>query len=229
MTRSSHGPRGKPRIRDRAREITVSSSTAAALGGRDALGGCGDDEPEIKTGQWGGLGTELNVTTSGAKEGSVARGVASSPRNPSSITEHQRPPRGPPLSGLTPGARRLLAAILVTSPFLPFLLRPHPEVVTGALVTSSLVFRHDGRRAAAVLAMALASLQAAPLALAAALFWAEGAWGVRGIGWDASLRAVGRQPGARPGAPASPVRPRRLRAPEPARPMLPGLRWRRPF
>jgi hypothetical protein len=30
------------------------------------LGRCGDDEPEIKTGQWGGLGTELNVTRSGA-------------------------------------------------------------------------------------------------------------------------------------------------------------------
>jgi hypothetical protein len=29
-----------------------------------ALGGCGDDGPEVKTGQWGGLGTELNVTTS---------------------------------------------------------------------------------------------------------------------------------------------------------------------
>lgn len=69
-------PWSKPRIRDRAREITVSSSTAAALACLDALGGCGDDEPEIKTGQWGGLGTELNVTTSGAKEGSVARAVA---------------------------------------------------------------------------------------------------------------------------------------------------------
>ena len=40
--------------------------------------------------------------------------------------------------------------------------------------------------------MALASLQAAPLALAAALFWAEGAWGARRLGWDARLRAVGR-------------------------------------
>ena len=57
---------------------------------------------------------------------------------------------------------------------------------------SSLVFRHDGRRTAAVLTMALASLQAAPLALAAALFWAEGAWGARRLGWDARLRAVGR-------------------------------------
>jgi hypothetical protein len=30
------------------------------------LSACADDEPEIKTGQWGGLGTELNVTSSGA-------------------------------------------------------------------------------------------------------------------------------------------------------------------
>jgi hypothetical protein len=77
-------------------------------------------------------------------------------------------------SGLSRSARRLLATLLVASPFLPFLLWPHPEVVTGALVTSSLVFRHDGRRVATVLAMALASLRAAPLALAAAFFWAEG-------------------------------------------------------
>ena len=27
---------------------------------------CGDDTPEVKTGTWGGLGTELNVTGSGA-------------------------------------------------------------------------------------------------------------------------------------------------------------------
>jgi hypothetical protein len=27
---------------------------------------CGDDAPEVKTGTWGGLGTELNVTGSGA-------------------------------------------------------------------------------------------------------------------------------------------------------------------
>ena len=95
-------------------------------------------------------------------------------------------------SGLSPDARRLLAALLVASPFLPFLLWPHPEVVTGALVTSSLVFRHDGRRVASVLAMAVASLQAAPLALAAALLWAEGAWVARQLGRDAGRRAIGR-------------------------------------
>jgi hypothetical protein len=95
-------------------------------------------------------------------------------------------------SGLSRRARRLLATLLVASPFLPFLLWPHPEVVTGALVTSSLVFRHDGRRVAAVLAMALASLQAAPLALAAALFWAEGTRAARSLGGDARLRSVGR-------------------------------------
>jgi hypothetical protein len=95
-------------------------------------------------------------------------------------------------SGLSRGARRLLAMLLVASPFLPFLLWPHPEVVTGALVTSSLVLRHDGRRTATVLAMALASLQAAPLALAAALFWAEGAWAARRPGREPRVRSVGR-------------------------------------
>jgi hypothetical protein len=95
-------------------------------------------------------------------------------------------------SGLSRGARWLLATLLVASPFLPFLLWPHPEVVTGALVTSSLVFRHDGRRVAAVLAMALASLQAAPLALGAALFWAEGAWAARRLGREPRVRSVGR-------------------------------------
>jgi hypothetical protein len=39
---------------------------AAVLVCLAALLGCGDDEPEVKTGQWGGLGTELNVTSSGA-------------------------------------------------------------------------------------------------------------------------------------------------------------------
>lgn len=80
----------------------------------------------------------------------------------------------------------------MTSPFLPFLLWPHPDVVTGALVTSSLVFRHDGRRVAAVLAIALASLQAAPLALAAALFWAEAAWAAQRLGREPRVRSVGR-------------------------------------
>ncbi|HEX9185641.1 MAG TPA: hypothetical protein VGB87_01130 [Vicinamibacteria bacterium] len=84
-------------------------------------------------------------------------------------------------SGLSGTARRLLAALLAASPFLPFLLWPHPEVVTAALATSSLVFRHDGRRGASVLAMALASLQAAPLALAAAALAVEGAWAARGL------------------------------------------------
>jgi hypothetical protein len=45
---------------------------------------------------------------------------------------------------------------------------------------------------AAVLAMALASLQAAPLALAAALFWAEGAWVARQFGRNGDRRAIGR-------------------------------------
>jgi hypothetical protein len=96
-------------------------------------------------------------------------------------------------SGLSPGARRLLATLLVASAFLPFILWPHPEVIVGALVTSSLVFRHDDRRVLAVLAVALASLQAAPLTLAAALFWGEGVWAAHRLGRSAGLRAVGRQ------------------------------------
>jgi hypothetical protein len=40
--------------------------SAAALACLIALGNCGDDVPEVKTGKWGGLGTELNVTGSGA-------------------------------------------------------------------------------------------------------------------------------------------------------------------
>jgi hypothetical protein len=46
---------GQARIGDRARGP---SNTAGGI--------VGDDEPEIKTGQWRGLGTELNVTSSGA-------------------------------------------------------------------------------------------------------------------------------------------------------------------
>jgi hypothetical protein len=82
-------------------------------------------------------------------------------------------------SGLRRAERLLLALLLVTSPALPFLLWPHPELVTAALVASSLLFRRDGHRVAGVLAMALASLQAAPLALAAAVLWAEASWAAR--------------------------------------------------
>jgi hypothetical protein len=80
------------------------------------------------------------------------------------------------LSGLSPPVRRLLAVLLAASPVLPFLLWPHPDSVVFALVASGLVFRHDGRRSAVVLCTALSSLQAAPLALAAFLFWLEAAW-----------------------------------------------------
>jgi len=95
-------------------------------------------------------------------------------------------------SGLSPTARRLLATLLAVSPLLPFLLWPHPEIMTVAFATSSLVLRHGGRRAAAVLAMALASLQASPLALAAALLAVEAAWAARCLDGASRRRAVGR-------------------------------------
>ena len=58
------GRKDSPRIAPRAWRRWIRSATALACLG--TLGGCGGDEPEIKTGRWGGLGTELNVTTSGA-------------------------------------------------------------------------------------------------------------------------------------------------------------------
>ena len=93
-------------------------------------------------------------------------------------------------SDLSATSRRLLAALLAASPFLPFLLWPHPEVVTAALTTSSLVLRRDGRRGPSVLAMSLASLQAAPLALAAMVLAVEGAWATRVLDGAARRRAA---------------------------------------
>ena len=61
--RARRGRKDSPRIAP-ARRTWI--RFAAALACLVALTGCGDDEPEIKTGQWGGLGTELNVTGSGA-------------------------------------------------------------------------------------------------------------------------------------------------------------------
>jgi hypothetical protein len=55
--------KGCPRIAPARRRWIRPVAAIACL---VALGGCGDDDPEVKTGQWGGLGTELNVTTSGA-------------------------------------------------------------------------------------------------------------------------------------------------------------------
>ena len=74
------------------------------------------------------------------------------------------------------GARRLaLGGLLLLSPALGFLMWPHPEVFTFALVTLALVLAARGGHAAAVLAAALASLQNPPLVLLVALLWAAAA------------------------------------------------------
>jgi len=74
------------------------------------------------------------------------------------------------------GSRRLaLGGLLLLSPALGFLMWPHPEVFTFALVTLALVLAARGGHAAAVLAAALASLQNPPLVLLVALLWAAAA------------------------------------------------------
>ena len=74
------------------------------------------------------------------------------------------------------GARRLaLGGLLLLSPALGFLMWPHPEVFTFALVMLALVLAARGGHAAAVLAAALASLQNPPLVLLVALLWAAAA------------------------------------------------------
>jgi hypothetical protein len=74
------------------------------------------------------------------------------------------------------GSRRLLlGGLLLFSPALGFLMWPHPEVFTFALVTLALVLGSRGRAASAVLAAALASLQNPPLLLLVALLGAGAA------------------------------------------------------
>ena len=74
------------------------------------------------------------------------------------------------------GSRRLaLGGLLLFSPALGFLMWPHPEVLSFALVTIALVLEARGRPAAAVLLAALASLQNPPLVLLVALLWAASA------------------------------------------------------
>jgi hypothetical protein len=84
------------------------------------------------------------------------------------------------------GSRRLaLGSLLLLSPALGFLMWPHPEVLSFALVALALVLAARGRHAAAVLAAALASLQNPPLVLLVALLWAGAvlvAWRKRGVG-----------------------------------------------
>jgi hypothetical protein len=75
-----------------------------------------------------------------------------------------------------PGARRLLlGGLLLFSPALAFLMWPHPEVFSFALVALAIVLWARGRRAPSVLAAALASLQNPPLALLVALLGAASA------------------------------------------------------
>lgn len=77
------------------------------------------------------------------------------------------------LSRFTPLARGILGTSFLFSPALPFVLWPHPEIFTYALVASALVFRHDGRPVAAILCAALASAQNGPLLLLALALWSE--------------------------------------------------------
>jgi len=64
------------------------------------------------------------------------------------------------------GGRRLLfGGLLLFSPALAFLLWPHPEMFSFALVALALALEGQGRRPAAALAAALASLQNPPLVL----------------------------------------------------------------
>jgi hypothetical protein len=70
------------------------------------------------------------------------------------------------------GRRLLLGGLLVFSPALGFLLWPHPEVFSFALVATALAFEARGRRAWAVACAALASVQNPPLLLLAALLGA---------------------------------------------------------
>ena len=74
------------------------------------------------------------------------------------------------------GSRRLaLGGLLLLSPALGFLMWPHPEVFTFALVTLALVLAARRGHAAAGIAAALASLQNPPLVLVVALLWAGAA------------------------------------------------------
>ncbi len=101
------------------------------------------------------------------------------------------------------GSRRLaLGGLLLLSPALGFLMWPHPEVFTFALVALALVLAARGAHAAAVLAAALASLQNPPLVLLVALLWAGAAlaaWRKRSMG-KAVLATLAAIPGMLPAA-----------------------------
>jgi hypothetical protein len=98
--------------------------------------------------------------------------------------------------------RVMLGGLLLFSPALGFLMWPHPEVFSFALVALALVFAARGCHAGAVLASALASLQNPPLTLLVALLWAGAAreaWRRRSVrsAVAASLAAL---PGLAPAA-----------------------------
>ena len=82
-------------------------------------------------------------------------------------------------------AGHLSAALLVLSPAAAFVLWPHPEAFSCALVAISLALKQAGRPTGATLAAALASLQAAPLVILALWFW----WDARSSA-PAGIRAV---------------------------------------
>ena len=73
----------------------------------------------------------------------------------------------------SPGRRLWLAALLLFSPALGFLLWPHPEVFSFALVTTALALLAQGRRRAAIAAASLSSLQNPPLLLLVGLLCAD--------------------------------------------------------
>jgi hypothetical protein len=100
-------------------------------------------------------------------------------------------------------SRRLaLGGLLLLSPALGFLMWPHPEVFTFALVVLALVLSGRGWYAAAILVAALASLQNPPLVLLVALLWAAAAlaaWRKRSLG-TALLATLAALPGLLPAA-----------------------------
>jgi hypothetical protein len=81
--------------------------------------------------------------------------------------------RGGIFSALPAGRRFLFAALLLVSPATWFVPWPHPEVFLCALVALGLVAQREGRSAAAVLLVSLASLQSPPLLLLALVLLAH--------------------------------------------------------
>ena len=95
----------------------------------------------------------------------------------------------------SPSRRLALAALLLFSPALAFLLWPHPEILSFALVAIALSLAASGWRALAVLAAAGAAVQNPPLTLLVGFLWVHAVVpgvrpkGASGVG--ARLRAFG--------------------------------------